>query len=240
MTGETLAAIARIPHRFLRTSVHPSAHLVHDAVTFDDLYEQADTFDDVYAEIADRLVAAAAEFGEVIYVVPGSPLVLERSVRTLRNDPRIECVLLPAMSFLDLVWARLGDRSRRDRRATGRRARVRHRRGRSHRCGAGRPHTCQLGAVPDQVEHRRPGRAASTRPPWCCCTRSAPRTRRSCTRPGPRWIGRSRPTTSRACTSPRSRRRSPMATCASINSPERCASAARGTSSRPISRCSPT
>ncbi len=107
MTGETLTAIARIPHRFLRTSVHPSAHLVHDAVTFDDLYEQADTFDDVYAEIADRLVAAAAEFGEVIYVVPGSPLVLERSVRTLRNDPRIECVLLPAMSFLDLVWARL-------------------------------------------------------------------------------------------------------------------------------------
>jgi tetrapyrrole methylase family protein/MazG family protein len=107
VTTETLAAIARIPHRFLRTSRHPTAHLVPDAVTFDDLYERADTFTDVYAEIADRLVAAASAHGEVLYVVPGSPLVLERSVRTLRDDARIECTLLPAMSFLDLVWARL-------------------------------------------------------------------------------------------------------------------------------------
>jgi tetrapyrrole methylase family protein/MazG family protein len=108
VTGETLAAIERIPHRFLRTSVHPSAHLVPEAITFDELYERADTFEDVYVEIADRLVDAARRHGEVLYVVPGSPLVLERSVRTLRSDPRVECELMPAMSFLDLVWATLG------------------------------------------------------------------------------------------------------------------------------------
>ena len=108
ITAETLATIDRIPHRFLRTTVHPSAHLVPDATSFDDLYEQADRFEDVYAEIAERLATAATAHGEVLYAVPGSPLVLERSVRTLRADDRVEVVLVPAMSFLDLVWARLG------------------------------------------------------------------------------------------------------------------------------------
>jgi tetrapyrrole methylase family protein / MazG family protein len=108
LTAETLRTVERIRHRYLRTSRHPNAHLVPDAVAFDDVYERADTFADVYAEIADRLVAAAVEHGEVLYVVPGSPLVLERSVRALQVDTRIECQLLPAMSFLDVAWARLG------------------------------------------------------------------------------------------------------------------------------------
>ena len=108
VTVETLDAIARIPHRYLRTARHPSADLVPDAVTFDDLYETADRFDDVYAAIVEALVAAAGEHGEVLYAVPGSPLVLERSVRVLLADERVRCDVLPAMSFLDLVWARLG------------------------------------------------------------------------------------------------------------------------------------
>ena len=48
------------------------------------------------------------EHGEVLYAVPGSPLVLERTVRLLQADERVDCVVLPAMSFLDLAWARLG------------------------------------------------------------------------------------------------------------------------------------
>ncbi|MFT4866434.1 MAG: tetrapyrrole methylase family protein/MazG family protein [Ilumatobacter sp.] len=110
VTTETLAAIERIKHRHLRTSIHPSAHLVPDAVTHDDLYETADTFDDVYIEITNRLTAAADEHGEVLYVVPGSPLVLERTVRYLRERASagaIELDVLPAMSFLDVAWARL-------------------------------------------------------------------------------------------------------------------------------------
>ena len=111
VTTETLATIGRIKHRHLRTSIHPSAHLVPDAVTHDDLYESADTFDDVYIEIAHRLTVAATEHGEVLYAVPGSPLVLERTVRYLRQraaDGMIELDVLPAMSFLDVAWARLG------------------------------------------------------------------------------------------------------------------------------------
>jgi tetrapyrrole methylase family protein/MazG family protein len=108
VTRRTLDLIERISHRFLRTSRHPSAHLVAGATTFDDVYEAADTFDDVYTEIAERLVTAATEHGEVLYAVPGSPLVLERTVRRLRADPRVECSVEPAMSFLDLAYARLG------------------------------------------------------------------------------------------------------------------------------------
>ncbi len=108
VTEHTLHEIQRARHRYLRTSRHPSAGLVPDALTFDEVYERADTFDDVYAEITDRLVAAATEHGEVLYAVPGSPLVLERTVRALLADPRVDCVVHPAMSFLDLAYARLG------------------------------------------------------------------------------------------------------------------------------------
>lgn len=55
ITAETLATIERIPHRYLRTAVHPTAHLVVDAVSFDDVYEHADRFDDVYGEIVSTL-----------------------------------------------------------------------------------------------------------------------------------------------------------------------------------------
>ncbi len=108
MTAETTAAIARIPHRFVRTTEHPTADLVAGAQSFDDVYERADTFDDVYAEIATTLARSAAELGEVLYAVPGSPLVLERTVRLLLARTDVDVDVLPAISFLDLAWARLG------------------------------------------------------------------------------------------------------------------------------------
>ncbi len=108
VTAETLAAIERIPHRYVRTMRHPSSHLVGAATSFDDVYEAADRFADVYAEIVERLVAGATEHDEILYAVPGSPLVLERTVALLRADGRIRCDVLPALSFLDLAWARLG------------------------------------------------------------------------------------------------------------------------------------
>jgi tetrapyrrole methylase family protein/MazG family protein len=108
VTQQTLDAIAAHEHRFIRTTRHPSASLVGEATSFDDIYESADTFADVYAEITERLVAAATEHGAILYAVPGSPLVLERSVRHLCSDDRVDCTVLPAMSFLDIAFARLG------------------------------------------------------------------------------------------------------------------------------------
>ncbi len=102
------AAIAASEHRYLRTARHPSAGLVEPAVSFDSLYEQADSMEEVYAAIADRLAEAAGATGEVLYAVPGSPLVAERTVVLLQADPRLTVEIVPGVSFLDLAWARLG------------------------------------------------------------------------------------------------------------------------------------
>ena len=112
ITDEARLAIDRIPHRHLRTSMHPSAHLVPDATSHDDLYETAHSFDDVYVEITNRLIESACEHGEILYAVPGSPLILERTVRYLQEraseNEGIEVNIVPAMSFLDVAWTRLG------------------------------------------------------------------------------------------------------------------------------------
>jgi tetrapyrrole methylase family protein/MazG family protein len=108
VTAGTLAAIDAHRHRYLRTERHPSASVVGDAVTFDDVYDGAETLDEVYPAIVERLVAAALEHGSVLYAVPGSPVVAERTVELLGLDPRVAVDVLPALSFLDLAWARLG------------------------------------------------------------------------------------------------------------------------------------
>ena len=107
VTAGALAAIERIPIRYLRTARHPSAALVPDAIALDDAYERADTFADVYLMIATTLRDAAREHGEVLYAVPGSPAVLERSVEHLLVDGSVAVEILPAVSFLELAWARL-------------------------------------------------------------------------------------------------------------------------------------
>ncbi len=108
VTQETLRAIAESSRRFLRTRRHPSADLVPDAVSFDDEYERHDTFAEVYEAIAEQLVQSAISAGDVLFAVPGSPSVLEDSVRRLRNDERVEVRVLHAVSFLDLAWQTLG------------------------------------------------------------------------------------------------------------------------------------
>jgi tetrapyrrole methylase family protein/MazG family protein len=112
VTTGTLDLISRITRRFVRTTRHPSAHLILDAAggaeSFDHIYDSADTFDEVYSAITERLVSAAEEFGEVLYAVPGSPLVLEKTVRNLLAYDGIDVDIEPAISFLDDAWRALG------------------------------------------------------------------------------------------------------------------------------------
>ena len=108
LTAEATAALERIPHRYLRTTRHPAAVVVTDAVSFDERYESAASMDAVYRGIVDDLVAAATEHGEVLYAVPGSPTVAEHTVELLRANDRVEVSVLASVSFLDLAWDRLG------------------------------------------------------------------------------------------------------------------------------------
>ncbi len=55
--------------------------------------------------------AAASEHGEVVYAVPGSPAVAERTVELLHEAARagrIRLTVVPGLSFADAAWARLG------------------------------------------------------------------------------------------------------------------------------------
>jgi tetrapyrrole methylase family protein/MazG family protein len=108
ITAATIATIERIPRRYLRTTRHPSAAVVADAISFDDVYDEAPSFDVLYAAIVEALVGAAVEHGEVLYAVPGSPFVAERTVALLQPDPRVSVTVRPALSYLDLAWAALG------------------------------------------------------------------------------------------------------------------------------------
>ncbi len=94
--------------RWARTSRHPAITALGEHHSFDQVYEQAGTLDDVYPTIVGRLLALAAEHGSVLYAVPGSPLVAERTVELLRQRTDIDLLIQPALSFLDLAWNRLG------------------------------------------------------------------------------------------------------------------------------------
>ncbi len=108
LTPAARSAIDAVDRRFVRTARHPAADAVPDARSFDDVYESSSSFDEVYARIVGTLVEESEASGTVVYAVPGSPLVAERSVELLRADGRVAVEIVPGMSFLDLAWARLG------------------------------------------------------------------------------------------------------------------------------------
>jgi tetrapyrrole methylase family protein/MazG family protein len=81
---------------------------VPDARSFDYLYESAASMEEVYSGIVDVLAESAGRERRVIYAVPGSPVVGERSVELLRADHRVTTVVLPGVSFVDLAFSRLG------------------------------------------------------------------------------------------------------------------------------------
>jgi tetrapyrrole methylase family protein/MazG family protein len=108
INAATRRAIDATPVRYLRTIRHPAATAVPNAETFDGLYESAATIDAVYTAIVEALVLAAERYERVLYAVPGSPAVAERSVELLLADDRVDTEVVAAMSCIDLAWVRLG------------------------------------------------------------------------------------------------------------------------------------
>lgn len=97
----------------LRTAVHPSvsmldeAHIAYEAL--DRFYEQGASFENVYQGITGYVLDQAAG-GDVVYAVPGSPVVAERTVLMLEKqgaERHIPVVVHPGMSFLEVMYTRL-------------------------------------------------------------------------------------------------------------------------------------
>ncbi|WP_281883894.1 nucleoside triphosphate pyrophosphohydrolase [Paenibacillus sp. YYML68] len=102
---------------YLRTKEHPMVTLLdHHGIryeTFDAVYEAHEGFEAVYETIAESLLAKSVEpnAGELLYAVPGHPMVAERTVQLLRERCSSRGVLLTMMggeSFLDQAFLRLG------------------------------------------------------------------------------------------------------------------------------------
>ena len=111
---ETMQIMQSCEQVILRTAVHPTvAELAKQGVKYsscDDLYEAGASFEEVYNNVVSR-VLSAAQRGDVVYAVPGSPLVAEKTVVLLREQAKeqgLKLVIKPSMSFLDLAYVSLG------------------------------------------------------------------------------------------------------------------------------------
>lgn len=115
ITVETMTKLANAEKLFLRTEKHPTVSaLAAQGITFqsyDFLYDQLATFAEIYEAIATDIVERACHGGNVVYAVPGSPLVAEATVALIRAkaaENNIPLTILPGMSFLELLYCRMG------------------------------------------------------------------------------------------------------------------------------------
>lgn len=95
---------------YLRTERHPVVPWLkqqgYSFCTFDECYERETDFEAVYKEICEKIMKLTSH-GQVVYAVPGHPLVAERSVELIIERADAEgrrCSIVPAMSFLDALW----------------------------------------------------------------------------------------------------------------------------------------
>ncbi|WP_027415775.1 nucleoside triphosphate pyrophosphohydrolase [Aneurinibacillus terranovensis] len=100
---------------FLRTVKHPVVdELIREGVrlqSFDNVYEAHSQFPDVYDEICEQLLTMAKNDGDILYAVPGHPMVAERTVQLLLErgpDVGIDIDIKGGQSFLDPVFTLLG------------------------------------------------------------------------------------------------------------------------------------
>ena len=110
LTAHTTELLTSSPVVRLRTRIHPAADAFSGVSSYDDYYDSADSFEVLYPKIVDNLVelASTSPNGEVVYAVPGSPMVAERTVELLRLRSDVEVICEPAISVIDVACARLG------------------------------------------------------------------------------------------------------------------------------------
>lgn len=99
---------------YFRTEVHPTIEYINTLgikyETYDNKYESSESFDEVYSSIAADLIEKHKEFSNIVYGVPGHPLVAEKSVSILLDlceKEGIETELIPAVSFIDAIMESL-------------------------------------------------------------------------------------------------------------------------------------
>lgn len=110
LTIGTVWELERCSNIFLRTEKHPTVEYLKEKNinfnTYDNVYETMESFDEVYLNIAKDLIEKHNKLGDLVYAVPGHPLVAEKSVFNLIEECKknnIEYKVVPAVSFIDAM-----------------------------------------------------------------------------------------------------------------------------------------
>ena len=110
ITKETWEKIRERKKILLRTKIHPTVKEIEDAgiiaESYDNFYDEAANFEELYKKIATDLITRGKS-EDILYGVPGSPFVAEKTVALLRERAKKEGVdlkIYPAVSFLDLLY----------------------------------------------------------------------------------------------------------------------------------------
>jgi len=114
ITVETFEMLKAAKPLILRTAKHPTVPEMTargiEFVSYDHVYEEKESFDEVYSAIAHDCLAQAITAENLVYAVPGSPLVAEKTVTLIRKlavEQGITVDILPGMSFLEVLYTRL-------------------------------------------------------------------------------------------------------------------------------------
>lgn len=114
LTTGALKELKNNKNIYFRTEKHPTVDFLKDEgikfESYDHAYEKYDSFDDVYKYIAEDLITKIKDDEDLIYAVPGHPLVAEKSVINLIElckENNIQYEVLPAVSFVDAMMEAL-------------------------------------------------------------------------------------------------------------------------------------
>ena len=108
----TLGVVDRIKSgvkNFLRTERHPTVNFFKNNdipyESYDYVYDKEDELIDVYEYIAYDLIKKAKEYKIIKYLVPGNPMVAEKTVDILlkKEDKDLEIELLTGVSFIEPI-----------------------------------------------------------------------------------------------------------------------------------------
>lgn len=114
MTRQAWEVLSQAGEVYLRTRIHPTVpHLPEGPVyhSFDHLYEARDDFAAVYESIVSHLVDLARQGADVVYAVPGDPMIAEGTVTRLLAACRSEGIkveVVNGVSFVEPTLAALG------------------------------------------------------------------------------------------------------------------------------------
>lgn len=114
ITIGTLDMLRNSKRVYFRTEIHPNVNYLRELgvkfQSYDNKYESSNAFDEVYESIAKDLVEKHKENEDIVYAVPGHPLVAEKSVNILLKlceESNIETHIYPAISFIDAMMESL-------------------------------------------------------------------------------------------------------------------------------------